>query len=109
MSLSEKNPEEKVPGHTTVLDTDFIESHTPDNAASDADEKGKIPSVKETAVSSDGEDSYDLASDEFADIPELVRNIVSFEDDSTLPVITFRSVLLSVVFCVLGSFVSQLA
>lgn len=61
-----------------------------------------------TSTSSEDEE-IDPDSEEFAGIPELVRNIVSFEDDPTLPVITFRSIFLSVVFCVVGSFVSQLS
>lgn len=109
MSLSGSRPDEKVIGQTTSIDTNFIETYPANIPASEADKEKNILPIKEIAVSSGDEDSCDLASDEFADIPELVRNIVSFEDDPTLPVITFRSVLLSVVFCVLGSFVSQLS
>lgn len=82
-------------------------------------EKDEISTVKEVGTLSseddkdekkeEGEEAIDLTSEEYAGIPELVRNIVTFEDDPTLPVITFRSILLSVVFCVLGSFVSQLS
>lgn len=81
-------------------------------------EKDEISTVKEVGTSSSDDigdkkeeekEEIDLDSEEFAGIPELVRNIVSFEDDPTIPVITFRSILLSVVFCVLGSFVSQLS
>lgn len=109
MSVPRSDPDEKVPGHTSIIDTNLIETHASDLSSSDIDEKKNGPPVKEVAVSSVDEGSIDLTSDEFADIPELVRNIVSFEDDATLPVITFRSVLLSIVFCVLGSFVSQLS
>ncbi|KAF7536567.1 hypothetical protein G7054_g4406 [Neopestalotiopsis clavispora] len=55
------------------------------------------------------EPHYDFDSEEFAHIPQLVRTVVGFEDDPTLPVITFRSVLLSAIFCIIGSFVSQLS
>lgn len=55
------------------------------------------------------EPQYDFTSEEFARIPELVREVVGFEDDPTLPVITFRSVLLSVIFCIIGSVVSQIS
>lgn len=78
-------------------------------------EKGDtISAVKEvdatfsTSLDEEGQEAKP-DSDEVAGIPELVRNIVSFEDDPTLPVITFRSILLSVLFCVIGSFVSQLS
>lgn len=74
---------------------------------SDADEEdNKIP--KEQTASVD-EPQYDFDSEEFSSIPDLVRNVVSFEDDPTLPTITFRSVLLAAVFCVIGSVVSQLS
>lgn len=109
MSVPESVSDQKHPGHTTIIDTNLIETHASELSASDVDEKHKTPPVKEIAVSSVDEDSIDLTSEEFADIPELVRSIVGFEDDATLPVITFRSVLLSIVFCILGSFVSQLA
>ncbi|KAL4903959.1 hypothetical protein BDW74DRAFT_185969 [Aspergillus multicolor] len=58
---------------------------------------------------SSGESQYDFDSAEFKNIPELVRTVVSFEDDPSLPVLTFRSILLSAIFCTLGSVVSQLS
>ncbi|KAF3800837.1 Oligopeptide transporter 5 [Colletotrichum gloeosporioides] len=57
----------------------------------------------------DSEPEYDFKSEEFANIPELVRTVVGFKDDPSLPVITFRSILLSTVFCAIGSTVSQLS
>ncbi|CAI0652967.1 unnamed protein product [Colletotrichum noveboracense] len=57
----------------------------------------------------DPEPEYDFKSEEFANIPELVRTVVGFEDDPSLPVITLRSILLSTVFCTIGSTVSQLS
>ncbi|KAJ0306756.1 hypothetical protein COL5a_006111 [Colletotrichum fioriniae] len=33
----------------------------------------------------DSEPEYDFKSEEFVNIPELVRNVVGFEDDPTLP------------------------
>jgi hypothetical protein len=55
------------------------------------------------------ESQYDFTSEEFASIPELVRHVVSFEDDPSLPVLTFRSILLSIIFCIIGSVVSQIS
>lgn len=46
----------------------------------------------ESIGSADGADKYNWESEEFRDIPELVRSIVSFEDDPSLPVTTFRRV-----------------
>ncbi|KAK1543625.1 OPT oligopeptide transporter [Colletotrichum paranaense] len=57
----------------------------------------------------DSEPEYDFKSEEFVNIPELVRNVVGFEDDPTLPVLTFRAILLSAIFCTTGSIVSQLS
>ncbi|KAJ7477347.1 hypothetical protein FB451DRAFT_1396337 [Mycena latifolia] len=56
----------------------------------------------------DRDSQYDWDSEEFRDIPELVRSIASFEDDPSLPVTTFRSVSISLLFIVLGSIVSQI-
>lgn len=69
-------------------------------------EQDKLSKEEEESVD---EPQYDFDAEEFAGIPDLVRNVVSFEDDPTLPVITFRSVLLSVVFCVIGSVISQIS
>ncbi|KAL2825490.1 OPT oligopeptide transporter protein-domain-containing protein [Aspergillus cavernicola] len=52
---------------------------------------------------------YDFDSDESKNIPELVQTVVGFEDDPSIPVLTFRSVALSAVFCIIGSVVSQLS
>ena len=73
---------------------------------SEPGDKGKFPKEE---VSSVDEPQYDFDSEEFAGIPDLVRNVVSFEDDPTLPVITFRSVLLSIIFCIIGSVISQIS
>ncbi|KAJ7477336.1 OPT oligopeptide transporter protein-domain-containing protein [Mycena latifolia] len=56
----------------------------------------------------DRDSQYDWDSEDSRDIPELVRSIVSFEDDPSLPVTTFRSVSISLFFIVLGSIVSQI-
>ncbi|KAH7126019.1 OPT oligopeptide transporter [Dactylonectria macrodidyma] len=55
------------------------------------------------------EEEYDFSSQEFVNIPDLVRSVVSFEDDPNLPVMTFRSILLAAIFCTLGSIVSQIS
>lgn len=75
-------------------------------AESNTGEKDQPLKVQTSSVD---EPQYDFDSEEFSSIPELVRNVVSFEDDSTLPVITFRSVLLSIVFCIIGSVISQIS
>lgn len=68
-----------------------------------------LDDISVNAKTSQDEPQYDYSSEEFADIPELVQKVVGFEDDATLPVLTFRSILLSAIFCIIGSFVSQLS
>lgn len=68
-----------------------------------------ITSINKKEVDSLDESQYDFDSAEFKDIPELVRTVVGFEDDPSLPVLTFRSILLSAIFCAIGSIVSQLS
>lgn len=68
-----------------------------------------IASIDKKEVDSFDELQYDFDSAEFKDIPELVRTVVGFEDDPSLPVLTFRSIILSAVFCAVGSIVSQLS
>ncbi|KAJ6575778.1 OPT oligopeptide transporter [Mycena vulgaris] len=41
-------------------------------------------------------------------IPQLVRDIVGFEDDPTMPTLTFRVVVLSAIFVCIGAFTGQL-
>lgn len=68
-----------------------------------------LGSVNKREIDSSDESQYDFESAEFKNIPELVRTVVSFEDDPSLPVLTFRSILLSAIFCAIGSIVSQLS
>ncbi|KAL4784655.1 OPT oligopeptide transporter protein-domain-containing protein [Aspergillus varians] len=68
-----------------------------------------LGSVNKKEVDSSDESQYDFESAEFKNIPELVRTVVGFEDDPSLPVVTFRSILLSAIFCIVGSIVSQLS
>jgi hypothetical protein len=69
-------------------------------------ENEKDTSVK-PAQSLDGD--YDWDSEEFRDIPDIVRETVSFEDDPTMRYFSFRVFFLSTIFCVIGSTVSQIA
>jgi hypothetical protein len=87
-----------------------VKSVDPDDDDKDAAAPAVDSSKLDTNnLDTDGLPVYDWESDEFRDIPEIVRETVSFEDDPTLPTITFRSLLLSSVFIIIGSFVSQLS
>ncbi|KAL4800206.1 OPT oligopeptide transporter protein-domain-containing protein [Aspergillus venezuelensis] len=68
-----------------------------------------VQPVEKREFDSSDESQYDFDSAEFKKIPELVRTVVGFEDDPSLPVLTFRSILLSSIFCIVGSVVSQLS
>lgn len=46
---------------------------------------------------------------EIAQLPLIVRQLVSLEDDPTLPTITFRYFVLSIIFVVPGAFLSQMS
>ncbi|KAJ7112751.1 OPT oligopeptide transporter [Mycena crocata] len=47
------------------------------------------------------------ATDEYATIPQLVRDVAGFEDDPTLPTLTFRVFVLSTMFVCLGAFTGE--
>ncbi|CAG8941383.1 unnamed protein product [Penicillium salamii] len=83
-----------------------VEPATEKLQSTDAKELGSIESKE---VDSSSESNYDFESAEFKNIPELVRTVVGFEDDPSLPVITFRSIVLSAIFCAIGSVISQLS
>ncbi|KAL2801979.1 OPT oligopeptide transporter protein-domain-containing protein [Aspergillus granulosus] len=62
-----------------------------------------LPDYDRKESLSSEEPDYDFTSDEFKNIPELVRTVVGFEDDPSTPVLTFRALLLLTIFCILGS------
>ncbi|KAF8853899.1 putative plant-like oligopeptide transporter [Acephala macrosclerotiorum] len=69
----------------------------------------KVDPTNASDESSRDEPQYDFNSEEFVNILEIIREVVGFEDDPTLLIITFRSLLLSAIFCTIGSTVSQLS
>ncbi|KAL4933111.1 OPT family oligopeptide transporter [Aspergillus undulatus] len=83
--------------------------HGHDNDITQPQEPQDVPTEKKREFDSSDESQYDFDSAEFKNIPELVRTAVGFEDDPSMPVLTFRSILLSAIFCALGSVVSQLS
>ena len=70
----------------------------------DVNEKG----VEVNPDSSEGEDLEQLEPD-VALLPVNVRNTVSLTDDPTLPTITFRYFVLTVIFISPGAFLSQMS
>lgn len=93
-------------------------------SSSSSDKNAQVPSViqEKLPTSPDGakdvdpdisvlpdapEDSEDVDED-LKDYPAEVRNTVSFEDDQTLPTITFRYFVLTFVFTAPGAFLYQM-
>ncbi|KAF1936915.1 putative OPT oligopeptide transporter [Clathrospora elynae] len=64
----------------------------------------KLPANETEIVEEDA-----LDDPEIAQLPLIVRQLVSLEDDPTLPTITFRYFVLSVFFVVPGAFLSQMS
>jgi hypothetical protein len=74
------------------------------------DEKGdvKVDPTADATESIDSIPQYDWDSEEFRGIPDIVRETVGFEDDPTELYLTFRVLVLSTIFCLIGSVVSQI-
>ncbi|KAL2070302.1 hypothetical protein VTL71DRAFT_13328 [Oculimacula yallundae] len=81
----------------------------PKDAKNETVEVGEEKVVPKSANSAD--DSSSLGDDDpsIRDIPINVRRIVSFEDDPTLPTLTFRYFVLCIIFILPGAFLSQLS
>ncbi|KAK9763427.1 OPT superfamily [Basidiobolus ranarum] len=90
---------------------------TQEPVASDTKEKDVISTEKspskidyeEILKTEEKISSADEKDPELDGIPDIVKEIVSMEDDPTLPTLTFRYFLLSFIFVGLGAFVSQLS
>ncbi|KAF7300812.1 OPT oligopeptide transporter [Mycena kentingensis (nom. inval.)] len=55
------------------------------------------------------EDHQAVAEEDLLQIPQVVKDVVSLEDDPNLPTLTFRVMLLGTFFVCIGAFPSQLA
>ncbi|EDK46126.1 conserved hypothetical protein [Lodderomyces elongisporus NRRL YB-4239] len=62
-----------------------------------------IEQIDSEAGSFDGEIPPDIA-----ELPQVVRDTVSFEDDPTTPILTFRYFILSIIFIVPGAFIDTM-
>ncbi|KAJ7831378.1 OPT oligopeptide transporter [Mycena olivaceomarginata] len=58
--------------------------------------------------SSDSSTTTEWEAPEYTNIPQLVRDVVGFEDDPTMSTLTFRVICLSTIFVCLGAFTGQL-
>ena len=95
---------------TPTSSKDIEKSKVEDHSAEvDVEKAGAIRSAsvyaeEEGPVEGDGDNNPELK-----DIPWSVRRVVSLHDDPTLPTITFRYFLLTILFVAPGAFLSQLS
>ncbi|KAI1083117.1 OPT superfamily oligopeptide transporter [Whalleya microplaca] len=90
------------------IDSDSEKHHSNDGGNDPAipgDVRAKLPIEDEIEADADLESEDDP---EISQIPPEVRRIVSLHDDVTLPTLTFRYFLLSVIFVIPGAFLSQM-
>ena len=78
-------------------------------ASPDAEDFEKPPFLYTTEAGNEHEDGFDDNDPRIQDIPSYVRRVVSFSDDPTLPTLTFRYFLLTIVFVVPGAFLSMMS
>lgn len=69
----------------------------------------KPPFLYTSATSSGSEQVFDDDDPRVRDIPAYVRRIVSFEDDPTLPTLTFRYFIMTLFFVAPGAFMAQMS
>lgn len=70
----------------------------------------QLISIEQVATSKDNslyEEDEELPED-LKDLPDIVRSIVPLEDDSSIPVFTFRYFVLSIIFIVPGAFIDTM-
>ncbi|CAJ2503106.1 Uu.00g105000.m01.CDS01 [Anthostomella pinea] len=79
--------------------------HSQEKPAAEGDVKEKLEVEEAVEFDVDLEDEDDP---EIKQIPPEVRRIVSLHDDTSLPTLTFRYFLLSIIFVVPGAFLSQI-
>lgn len=82
---------------------------TEDEKVPDTQDLEKPPFLYTTEENGEYEDGFDDNDPRVKDIPPYVRRIVSYSDDPTLPTLTFRYFLLSIVFVVPGAFLSMMS
>ncbi|KAI1778157.1 OPT superfamily oligopeptide transporter [Hypoxylon cercidicola] len=75
------------------------------NPDEDIGQREKLPVEEAVEVDADLEDENDP---EISQIPAEVRRVVSLHDDTTLPTLTFRYFLLSIIFVIPGAFLSSM-
>lgn len=86
-----------------------LPEHTITTSPDDVHDLEKPPFLYTTEASSEHEDGIDDNDPRVKDIPPYVRRVVSLSDDPTLPTLTFRYFLLTVVFVVPGAFLSMMS
>lgn len=83
--------------------------HAPAQAVTTESDIEKPPFLYTTEAGSEHEDGIDDKDPRLQDIPPYVRRVVSFSDDPTLPTLTFRYFILTIIFVVPGAFLSMMS
>ncbi|KAJ7790846.1 OPT oligopeptide transporter [Mycena olivaceomarginata] len=83
------------------------------NGSGSFDEKASVSDIeKGTGAIANGDDIVDVKGDDddpaYAVLPRIVRELCTFEDDPTTPVLTWRFFVLSGVFTALGAWLTQM-
>ncbi|KAK7700739.1 OPT superfamily [Botryosphaeria dothidea] len=101
------------PAAQTPITHDADAEKTPSNASEEpvahADLDVEKPPYVFTTQADGEEEAFADDDPRIKDIPPYVRRIVSLHDDPTLPTITFRYFILSIIFIVPGAFLSMMS
>ncbi|KAF8148789.1 OPT oligopeptide transporter protein-domain-containing protein [Mycena galopus ATCC 62051] len=96
-----------------LTSTAYANDKKPDESGSFVDEKASFSDTeKGPGAIVDGDDIVDVKGDDddpaYAALPRIVRELCTFEDDPTTPVLTWRFFVLSGVFTALGAWLTQM-
>jgi len=104
LKASESSDPSQSHGTPTQLRTE--DGKVPEQTTQDFE---KPPFLYTTEKDGENEDGIDDNDPRVKDIPPYVRRVVSYSDDPTLPTLTFRYFVLSIVFVVPGAFLSMMS
>ncbi|KAF4302820.1 oligopeptide transporter [Botryosphaeria dothidea] len=94
---------------THDADAEKTPSSTSEEPVAHADLHVEKPPYVFTTQADGEEEAFAYDDPRIKDIPPYVRRIVSLHDDPTLPTITFRYFILSIIFIVPGAFLSMMS
>lgn len=97
--------------HVANTTTDSLSRHgsEPKTSGVAGEPDVEKPPIVHTTQANGDEEAFSDDDPRIRDIPPYVRRIVSLHDDPTLPTITFRYFVLSILFIVPGAFLSMMS